>query len=83
MLSQVGLRYQALLLILLDTGLRIGDALRLRGTDLRRSQDGQPYFEVAINLGSYTQPGPWESTTPVEPASASKGGGLAEPCDSH
>ncbi len=49
MLGRVSPRYQALLLILLDTGLRLGDALRLRITDLRRSQDGQPFFEVAIS----------------------------------
>ncbi len=49
MLGQVSLRYQALLLILLDTGLRVGDALRLRRTDLRQMQDGQPYFEVTIS----------------------------------
>jgi len=49
MLSRVSLRYQALLLILLDTGLRLGDTLRLRITDLRRSRDGQPFFDVAIS----------------------------------
>jgi integrase/recombinase XerD len=49
MLAKVSLRNQVLLLILLDTGLRIGDTLRLRRTDLRHMQDGQPYFEVAIS----------------------------------
>ncbi len=49
MLGRVSLRNQVLLLILLDTGLRIGDALRLRRTDLCHMQDGQPYFEVAIS----------------------------------
>jgi len=49
MLGRVSLRNQVLLLILLDTGLRIGDALRLRRTDIRHMQDGQPYFEVAIS----------------------------------
>ncbi len=63
MLSQVGLRYQALLLILLDTGLRIGDALRLRRTDLRRSQDGQPYFEVAISKTHSGGQAPISATT--------------------
>ncbi len=49
MLGRVNRRNQVLLLILLDTGLRIGDALRLRRTDLCHMQDGQPYFEVAIS----------------------------------
>src|SRR6266566_3275703 len=49
MLAQVSLQYQTLLLVLLDTGLRVGDALRLRRTDLRHMQDGQPYFEVTIS----------------------------------
>jgi integrase len=49
MLAQVTLQYQTLLLVLLDTGLRVGDALRLRRTDLRHMQDGQPYFEVTIS----------------------------------
>ncbi len=63
MLGQVGVRYQALLLILLDTGLRIGDALRLRRTDLRRSQDGQPYFEVAISKTHSGGQAPISATT--------------------
>ncbi len=49
MLGRVSLRNQVLLLILLDTGLRIGDAFRMRRTDLCHMQDGQPYFEVAIS----------------------------------
>jgi site-specific recombinase XerD len=49
MLGRVSLRNQVLLLILLDTALRIGDALRLRRTDLCHMQDGQPYFEVAVS----------------------------------
>jgi len=49
MLGRVSLRNQVLLLILLDTGLRIGDALRLRRTDFCHMQDGQPYFEVAVS----------------------------------
>jgi len=49
MLARVSLKYQTLLLVLLDTGLRVGDALRLRRTDLRHMQDGQPYFEVTIS----------------------------------
>ena len=35
--------------VLLDTGLRVSDALRLRRTDLRHMQDGQAYFEVTIS----------------------------------
>ncbi len=49
MLERVSLRNQVLLLILLDTGLRIGDTLRLRRTDLCHMPDGQPYVEVAVS----------------------------------
>jgi len=63
MLAQVNLRYQALLLVLLDTGLRVGDALRLRRSDLRHMQDGQPYFEVTISKTHSGGQSPISATT--------------------
>src|SRR3989441_7551715 len=63
MLGRVSLRNQVLLLILLDTGLRIGDALSLRRTDLCHMQDGQPYFEVAISKTHSGGQAPISATT--------------------
>ncbi len=63
MLGRASLRNQVLLLILLDTGLRIGDALRLRRTDLCHMQDGQPYFEVAVSKTHSGGQAPISATT--------------------
>src|SRR3989454_1564148 len=63
MLGRVSLRNQVLLLILLDTGLRIGDALSLRRTDLCHMQDGQPYFEVALSKTHSGGQAPISATT--------------------
>ncbi len=63
MLARASLRNQVLLLVLLDTGLRIGDALSLRRSDLRHMQDGQPYFEAAISKTHSGGQAPISATT--------------------
>jgi integrase len=63
MLARVSLRNRVLLLILLDTGLLIGDALRLRRNDLCQMQDGQPYFEVTISKTHSGGQAPISATT--------------------